>query len=91
LAAFSKAIPETNRVLGMALYSLNLSYFNPVYKDGTGRRAENSILYTTDLGLSGKELANSLPDKHLQSVIPDIHRMSGIKNTFNLTVFSLLH
>jgi hypothetical protein len=35
------------------------------------------VLYAMDLSLQDKELANSLPDKELQPVIPGVHRMSG--------------
>jgi hypothetical protein len=38
------------------------------------------ILNTIDFGLSGKELANSLPDKQLQSEFPDNLKLSGNKH-----------
>jgi hypothetical protein len=37
-------------------------------------------LYTIDFSLSGKELANSLPDKQLQSEFPDNFKLSGNNN-----------
>jgi hypothetical protein len=36
-------------------------------------------LYTIDFGLSGKELANSLPNKQLQTERPDNLELSGNK------------
>jgi predicted RNA-binding protein len=44
------------------------------------KNAINIKVYTKNSGLSAKELANSLTDKQLQSVIPDIRRMSGNKS-----------